>query len=322
MDRKIVLLVLVALVLVSGFIIGNQTPEQQLKSAFEKSESSNYHITYDFTVGSSGLGSFISGMIDDPEVYRHNGNEKMVSSASILGTSTVVAFFEYENTSIECSETQSSLFNTSRQLNCELGSTPDYQPSEFGEYAEEEDVNITTDGTMTIAGRECDRFVMHIPPSEPDSDQGEQRMVLCMDQEKGYPALIKISKVSEYQLKDDVEENILTMRVKSYSGNVSSSDVTPPVDFVAGVTCEPDISVKAHSLDYSGNITVSVDGENRTSSINRGETRTINLSSGGQDSGWTTVKVYTEDGLSTRSGCSSYRSSYDDYDRWDGLAGN
>lgn len=304
MLRKIFLAFITAVFLISGIIIGAQT--DQLESALGNSEPT-YHITYDRQEVEGSWSSFLSKR-EDPELYSHNGNRKILHSGPLLTSGRVVATFDYRDQRIKCSEIRSPLFD---ELGCELNSSSEYGQLFIDDYREMEDVNVTSDGSMEILGRTCNRYIVDVPPEKLDYLEGYAgRLVLCTDQEKGYPALINVNRTQDYDLREDTSERVAVFRAKSYSTDVSASDVTPPVDIATDLVCGSSRTARAVSvypIEYTGNVTLTVDGENQTVSVTEGEFSNISLSRAEQF--WNrdkVIRIYTENGLSSASRCSFY----------------
>lgn len=302
-------------------LTGSMTPEQQFKSQFNDFRTSDYHVTYEVEANIGGLGSIVSGAINKPEIYSRDGQSKFVVGVSGV---TAAAYDIFENRSVVC--TQGSIFGgvmgsgseTESKVSCEVLSSS----SAVQEYEDDfEDVNISIEGTETVANRECTNYRIKpteevkdnlsdesIPGSSGISDYKDSKVNICLDNQKGYPALITVKSNETSELRSEGMKELLRIEATDYDMDFEGVNMEVPVNVGASISCDP-FTVNISSFGYSGEVMYSVNGEeNVTTQVEADETAKVNLANESRISGSNEVQVYT-DGESTSASC--YHYSYD-----------
>ncbi len=318
MDSRIPVLAVALVVVASGCsFLGGQSPEQEFRDLASKAETSTFHVTYSMSLGSSDA---LSGLIGDIEYYSYEGRTKMLTTFSLLG-STTIAVYDFNNRTVTCTETSSSFGETG--LECELGERETF--SETGSFTDAEryeeeldNITIRSAGTKTVAGRSCRMFTMHMPSDVLNSSyyEGGADAGICLDEEKGYVALLSINTTRQSELAGNTTQNVLRMKVESHSSDVSASDVEIPVNAVVKARCDP-FKAQVTSLTYDGPAKLSVNDDNQTVSLTAGETTNVTLSDSQKVDGDNQMVVYAG-GSKSSSSCWDYGFDYDyDYNDTD-----
>lgn len=315
--RRTAILFLSLAVAVSGCsqILGSQSPEQQFKTQVQDMTSSTYHVSYEIETQLSGLGGIITGSVQNPEIYNSGDDSKMVVDVAGM---TFATYDLFQNRTTTCSE--GSLFGISNStgLQCSVSTTGSI---DFEEQMSE--VNITRNGTRTVAERECNMYVLRsdeeinasgVPDTATQYSDGTVN--ICLDREKGYPAIVTVmSEVEQSDLRSDGSSTqSISLRATSYEGSVSTS-LEVPVDLSTSLTCEP-FQLNVTTFDYSGDTTVSVNGENRTIQLQEESTRTLNFSNESRISGTNEVIVDTGENMKEAT-CYHYESLFGDSSDFD-----
>ena len=316
--RRTAILFLSLVVVVSGCsqILGSQSPEQQFKSQVQDMTSSTYHVSYEVEAQLSGLGGIVTGSVQNPELYSNGEKSKM---AVDIADMTFAAYGLFQNRTTTCSE--GSLFGISNNtgLQCSVSTTGSI---DFEEQLEE--VNITRNGTRTVADRKCNMYVLRsdeeinasgVPSTATQYSEGTVN--ICLDRQKGYPAIVTMESEVEQQSElrsGNSSTQSIGLRATSYDGSVSTS-LEVPVDISTSLTCDP-FQANVTTFDYSGDTTVSVNGENRTVQLQEESTRTLDLSNESRVSG--TNEVIVDTGENRReSTCYHYESLFGDSSDYD-----
>lgn len=312
-------------------LTGSMTPEQQFKSQFNDFRNSDYHVTYEVEANIGGLGSIVSGAINEPEIYSRGDQSKFVVGVSGV---TAAAYDIFENRSVVC--TQGSIFGGVMGTGSEAGSEVSCEAFSSGSTVQEyqddfEDVNLSIEGTETVANRECTNYRVRpteevndtlsnesIPGSSGISDYTDSKVNICLDNEKGYPALITVKTNETSELRSDGMKELLRVEATGHDMNFDGVDMEVPVDVGVSASCDP-FTANVSSFGYSGEVMYSVNGEeNVTTQVDADETATVDLANESRVSGSNEVQVYT-DGYSTSASCYHYSYDFDtdygtDYD--------
>lgn len=331
MRLSLILLVSIA-VAASGCsaLTGNMSPEQQFKSQISDMRNSDFHVTYEVEANIGGYGSIISGVINEPEIYKNGDQSKFVVGVSGV---TAAAYDLLENRSAIC--TQGSILgglggsSDSGSVSCEVQET-DYGGEEDLDEGFEE-FNMTVTGTETVADRDCRNYRFKpsgdVNETLEDSDvpqastiseysDSESQVNICLDKEKGYPALMTVKTNESSELREDGMKEILRVEATDHDTDFEGVNMEVPVDVSAAASSDP-LQVNVTSFDYSGDVKVSLnDEENVTREVESDSKVTVDLNSDNLVYGSNEVKVYTgSGGPEATASFYDYTSDYEtDYD--------
>lgn len=330
MFMRLSMILLVSLTLVASgcsMLGGSMTPEQQFKSQLQDMSQSDYHVEYEVEMNVGGFGSVISGMINEPEIYNRGDQSKFVVGVSSV---TAAAYDIYSNDTVLC--TQGSLFGgimggmgtgsstgTGSEVTCQRASDQ-YSMSQDKIDNWMENVTVSVEGTKTIADRECRNYRVEESEDMNSSALPEQAseyadnstMNVCLDKQKGYPALISVKQNQTSELRSDGMKEIMRIEVTDYDTDFEGASFDIPQDVSSSVECDP-FETNVTTFDYSGEVTINVNEENNiTRQVESNSKETFSLDNETMVSGSNEVTVYTDSGESASASCYDY--SFDDYD--------
>lgn len=323
--RRIALAFIAVAVVVSGCsqIMGNQTPEDQLKSQFQDASSSNYHVEYEIEANLDGMGDILSGAIESPEIYKQGENSKVV--AGIAGVNFAV-YNAFDSKSAVCTEGSflgAADEGTDSELECDLSEDTGTQSFEEGLEDSLDEVNITVEGEEEYAGRSCTLYEMteteelnESVESEAVSQYSDSTVQFCLDDGKGYPAMFRVEVNETSELRDSEQSTALEVRAIEYDTDFSDVNFEIPVSTGVSATCDP-FQANVTAFDYEGDVTVSVNGENKTEQVSENSVNSFDLNEDNRVDGTNTVNVYAN-GEQSSGTCYHYESNFDssgeDYD--------
>ena len=321
--RRIALALIAVAVVVSGCsqIMGNQTPEEQLKSQFQDAATSEYHVEYEVEANLDGMGSILSGAIESPEIYKQGENSKIVGG--IAGVNFAV-YDAFDSKSVVCTEgsfLEGLGEETGSQLECELSEDTGTQTFEEGLDDSLDEVNITVEGEEEYAGRSCTLYEVteteelnDSVESEAVSQYSDSTVQFCLDDGKGYPAMFRVEVNESSELRDSDQSTALEVRVAEYDTDFSDVNFEVPLSTGVSATCDP-FQANVSVFDYEGDVTVSVNGKNSTEEVSENSVNSFDLDEENRVDGSNTVDVYAN-GEQSSATCYHYESSFDssDYD--------
>lgn len=314
-------------------LTGSMSPEQQFKSQISDMRNSDFHVTYDVEANIGGYGSIISGAINEPEIYKNGDQSKFV--VGVTGV-TAAAYDLLGNRSVVC--TQGSILgglgglggsSDSESVSCDPVETGYVNQSNFDEGLE--DFNMTVTGTRTVADRDCRNYRFKpsgdvnetleesdVPQASTISEysDSESQVNICLDKEKGYPALMTVKTNQSSELREDGMKELIRIEATGHDTNFGDVNMEVPVDVSASAGGDP-IQVNVTSFDYSGEVKVSLnDGENITRQLKSDSKTTVKLDSDDLVYGSNEVDVYTGTGSpEATASFYDYSSDYEtDYD--------
>ena len=311
-------------------LTGSMSPEKQFKSQISDMRNSDFHVTYEVEANIGGYGSIISGAINEPEIYKNGDQSKFV--VGVTGV-TAAAYDLLGNRSVVC--TQGSILgglggsSDSESVSCDPVETGYVNQSNFDEGLEE--FNMTVTGTETVADRDCRNYRFtpsgdvnetleesDVPQASTISEysDSETQVNICLDKEKGYPALMTVKTNQSSELREDGMKELIRIEATGHDTNFEDVNMEVPVDVSASAGGDP-IQVNVTSFDYSGEVKVSLnDGENITRQVESDSKTTVELSSDDLVYGSNEVDVYTGTGSpEATASFYDYSSDYEtDYD--------
>ena len=270
----------------------NQTPEQQFKSQISDMKGSEYQVSYEIDADLSGLGGLISGSVREPELYNDGQNSKMV--VDVAGV-TMAMYDLFQNRTVTCSEGSILGINNESELDCSVSNTGSI---DFEEQFEK--VNISRNGTRTVADRKCNMYVLRsqeeinasgVPSAATEYSDG--KVNICLDRQKGYPAIMEArSEIEQSELRSGGSSTqSIGLEATSYQDSASAESLEIPVKLATSMTCDP-FQANITTFDYSGETKVSINEQNRTINLDENSQRTLDLSTDRRESGSNSLKVY------------------------------
>lgn len=303
--RTRIVLLMVVVVLGSGCAaLQDQSPEQKFKSQLQDATTSKYHVEYDIEADMGGIGGMISGAVDSPELYSTEERSKFVVGFSGM-TAAVYNVFG-ENTAYCTEGSFLGLDNSSNGPECKK--TPDTEiKTEWME-----NVSIKEAGTETVASRECNLYTLEEAENFSSSeipDKAEQysegNFKICLDKEKGYPALISLKMNRTSELRSSDSEQSIDIKAESHDTEFDEMDLIVPVSAITTLSCDP-FQANVTSFGYEGSADVTVNGQEETTiTMETGDTETVELSEANKEDGTNEIEVDTGRNTYT-SECSSY----------------
>ncbi|PSH01005.1 MAG: hypothetical protein BRC30_00515 [Nanohaloarchaea archaeon SW_7_46_7] len=304
------------------------SPEQQFKSQISDMESSDFHVTYEVEANIGGYGDIVSGMINDPEVYKKGDQSKFVVDVSGV-TAAGYDFFE-GNRSAVC--TQGSILggllegsvpgdsSSESKVSCDAMNTGYANQDDFEEGLDE--FNMTVTGTKTVADRECTNYRFKpsgdvnetledtdVPRSSTISQYSDSQINICLDNQKGYPALLNVKDNQSSELRESGMKELVSVKATAHDTDFEGVSMEVPVDISASMSCDPVVNVT--SFGYSGDVQISFNGEeNVTRQIESDSQISVELNSDNLVYGSNEVEVSTGDETTTAS-CYDYETDYD-----------
>lgn len=235
----------------------------------------------------------ISGSVQDPQLYNDGESSKMV--VDIAGV-TIAMYGLFQNRTVTCSDGSLLGISNESELDCSVSNTGSI---DFEEQLE--NVNISRNGTRTVADRKCNMYVLRsqeeinasgVPSAATDYSDGTVN--ICLDRGKGYPAIMEArSEVEQSELRSGGSSTqSIGLEATSYQRSVSAESLEVPVKLVTSMTCDP-FQANITTFDYSGEATVSINEQNRTINLDENSQRTLDLSTDQRESGSNSLKVYS-----------------------------
>lgn len=282
--------ILALTLIASGCAIGGPAPDERLKDLSDKGNNSSFRINYSLERPGTSL---LRGGMDSFQFYSHRGDTLFKASSSIIGGETSVNVYDYrEGQSITCtSKTQA--FNKTKTV-CSISNATTSRYTDVDRYADKsENFSMAYLGEKEFAGRKCSMFGMGIPAKDFESGaniSGGANVKMCVDNEKGYVAYQSLNLTDPINTLGQTIKNLYTLKAQEYTEGVTEKEVTPSQGLALSVSCEP-LKTDFTSIGYSGNVTVSANGNNSTFSIQDSASKSLNLSEGQVD-GENTVKAF------------------------------
>lgn len=289
MNHKIAGILIMALI-ASGCATGGPAPEERLKQLSDKGENSSFKINYSLERPGTSL---LRGGMDNFQFYSHRGETLFKASSSFIGGETTVNVYDYrEGQSITCTSTKKTVNNT--ETTCSISNATTSRYTDVSRYADKsENFSMAYLGEKEYAGRKCSMFGMGIPAKDFKAGgniSGGANVKMCVDNEKGYVAYQSLNLTNPINAMGQSIKNLYTIEALSYSSEATEDDVTPDEGLAISVSCSP-LTADFTSIGYSGNVTVSANGDNSSFSIEDSSTRGLNLSES-QVKGENTVKAF------------------------------
>ncbi|MFB6181240.1 MAG: hypothetical protein ABEJ93_05170 [Candidatus Nanohalobium sp.] len=307
MKWSLVLLVSVA-VMASGCtaLEDQMSDKQKFKSQLGKMQSSTYHVTYDLEVNMGGMGGMISGMVEQPELYSTGENSKFVVGVSGMTTAVYDVFGDQPAVCSEGSVLgglgQMQQQSSGTGINCNYASSKQYFSQDSMEKMLE-NISVTVEGVETVKDRKCTMYSLKgsaedlntSVPTQASSLSGSGEVNICLDEEKGYPAIIsvKANQSSELRSSEEGLKEMIRVEAESYSSEVGDVEMEVPASIGLKAGCRP-FQANISSFDYSGDVKLSVNGENRTVQVSSGGIETVSFSNETRESGVNNVAVYAD----------------------------
>lgn len=288
-------------------LTGSLSPEKQFKSQISDMRNSDFHVSYDLEANIGGFGSIISGAVEEPEIYKNGDQSKFVVGVSGV---TAAVYDLFGDSSAVC--TQGSILgglggsSDSESVSCDPVETGNVNESNLDEGLEQ--FNVTVTGTRTIADRDCRNYRFKpsgdvnetleesdVPQASTISEysDSESQVNICLDKEKGYPALMTVKTNQSSELREDGMKDLIRIEAKSHDTNFEDVNMEIPVNVGASASDDP-LQVNVTSFDYAGEVKISLnDGENITRQVQRDSKITVDLSSDNLVDGSNEVDIYT-----------------------------
>jgi len=329
MRLSLVLLVSIA-VAASGCsaLTGNMSPEQQFKSQISDMQSSDFHVTYEVETNIGGYGDIVSGMINEPEIYKKGDQSKFVVDVS--GVTAAAYNFLEGNRSALC--TQGSILgglmggsvpgtsSSESEISCDAVNTGYANQDDLEEGLDE--FNMTVTGTETVADRECTNYRFKpsgdvnetledtdVPQSSTIFEYSDSQINICLDNQKGYPALLNAKTNQSSELREGGMKELVSVKATAHDTDFEGVNMEVPVDISASMSCDPMVNIT--SFGYSGEVQVSFnEEENVTRQIGSDSQISVELNSDNLVYGSNEVEVSTGDSTVTAS-CYDYSSELD-----------
>lgn len=314
METKLIIL-LSAAILASGCASFNQSTEQKFKSQIQDASNSKYHVAYDVEADLQGLGGFVSGAINSPELYSTKDSSKFV--VGITGMD-IASYNIFSDETVVCRQGSVFGLSNSSELSCQMNQ----QSNSFNFEQAFENVSIEEAGTDRAAGRKCNMYTLsekqNITEDIPQAAQqySDGKFQICLDKKKGYPAIIKVIRNKTSELRGTGTKESVSVTAESYDTNFQDSELDIPVSIGVNVQCDP-FTANITSFKYNGQATLTVNGEN-SQSINLEEGNTIEMGLLNKATGENKVEVTPESSSaeSVTGSCYDYGFGAPDYDEY------